>query len=376
MAQKDVGPGRFHSLDALRGIAALAVVFWHWQHFFFEGSSLPKDFKQAQMLPMFDVLRIFYERGWLAVDLFFSLSGFIFFWLYADAINARRVSGQKYFILRFSRLYPLHLFTLLAVALEQIIYSSIKGNDFVYQLNDLRHFVLNLVLLPSVGLERGYSFNAPIWSVSVEVVLYTAFFTLCRVQRPRLPVLIGITFAAFVLDFYNPVQRGCKSFFLGGCLFYLYQILSGSRHARKTTSILAAVTTVMWIATIVLFYLGLGRQKFVVAVLFPCTILSLAMIEKTRRTFLSELSFLGDISYSSYLLHFPLQILFALVAVGLGVGEEFFSSGFTMAVFFVVLIGASQASYHWLEMPAQQYLRGRLLSRSPEAAPGPSAGPP
>lgn len=219
MAQKNVGPCRFHSLDALRGIAALAVVFWHWQHFFFEGSSLPKDFKQAQMLPMFDALRIFYERGWLAVDLFFSLSGFIFFWLYAEAINGRRVSGKKFFVLRFSRLYPLHLFTLLVVALEQVCFSSIKGNDFVYSLNDLRHFALNLVLLPSVGLERGYSFNAPIWSVSVEVVLYIAFFALCLVSKPRLLLIIGITLITFSLDFYSPIQHGFKSFFLGVASF-------------------------------------------------------------------------------------------------------------------------------------------------------------
>ena len=75
---------RLYSLDALRGLAALGVVLWHWQHFFTKGMGLPYH---AETLPFFGLLFPFYRFGWLAVFLFFSLSGFVFFWLYAQGLR-------------------------------------------------------------------------------------------------------------------------------------------------------------------------------------------------------------------------------------------------------------------------------------------------
>src|SRR6185436_12525906 len=116
MDSQATSPGRMHSLDALRGIAALAVVFWHWPHFFYSGTTLAAGFdREAQ--PFYEVFKIFYRHGILAVDLFFLLSGFIFFWLYAKTISARRLTPREFFVLRVSRLYPLHLVTLLLVAI-------------------------------------------------------------------------------------------------------------------------------------------------------------------------------------------------------------------------------------------------------------------
>src|SRR5262245_41246111 len=143
------GAGRLHSLDALRGVAALSVVLWHWQHFFSSGTELAADFaREAQ--PLYEVFRLFYRYGDMAVDLFFSLSGFIFFWLYAETIAARRLAPREFFVLRFSRLYPLHLVTLLLVAIGQAFYTGINGHGFIYPLNDAWHFTPNLFFLQSV----------------------------------------------------------------------------------------------------------------------------------------------------------------------------------------------------------------------------------
>lgn len=98
---------RFRSLDALRGVAALSVVLWHWKHFFFVGYALPVDFDEAAQ-PLYSLLRVFYDFGWLAVDLFFLLSGFIFFRLYSQRIENRDISAARFSAHRFSRLYPLH----------------------------------------------------------------------------------------------------------------------------------------------------------------------------------------------------------------------------------------------------------------------------
>ena len=121
MNSNNTGSERLHALDALRGAAALAVVFWHWQHF---GAMGPVEQSlERNLQPQYEVFRIFYDHGWLAVDLFFSLSGFIFFWLYSQTISQHRIGPTRFFILRFSRLYPLHIATLLFVTIAQITYT-------------------------------------------------------------------------------------------------------------------------------------------------------------------------------------------------------------------------------------------------------------
>src|SRR5437868_4606230 len=109
---------RLTSLDALRGIAALAVVVWHWQHFFAIGGGWQRGWTR-DMQPFFAVLKPLYLQGWAAVDLFFVLSGFVFFWLYGDTVRTREIGTGRFAWLRASRLYPLHLAMLLAVAVMQ-----------------------------------------------------------------------------------------------------------------------------------------------------------------------------------------------------------------------------------------------------------------
>ena len=87
------------------------------------------------------------------------------------------------------------------------------------------------------------------------------------------------------------------------------------------------------------------------------TIMSLALIETKRGTLGKRFSFVGDISYSSYLLHFPLQLAAALVTAKLGINQGVFYSPWFMALFFFVLILVSLASHRYFEIPMQSYLR-------------------
>ena len=99
-------------------------------------------------------------------------------------------------------------------------------------------------------------------------------------------------------------------------------------------------------------------------VLFPMTILSLALMETKRGTLGKRLSFLGDISYSSYLLHFPLQLAIAVVATKLAIKQTMYYSPWFMVLFFFVLILISLASHHYFEIPMQRILR---MKASPAA---------
>jgi peptidoglycan/LPS O-acetylase OafA/YrhL len=97
---------RLYSLDALRGVGALAIVVWHWQHFYAIGGTWAAGWSRAAE-PLYPFLKPFYEEGWVAVDLFFAVSGFVFFWLYLEPVARREIGAGTFARQRFSRLYPL-----------------------------------------------------------------------------------------------------------------------------------------------------------------------------------------------------------------------------------------------------------------------------
>src|SRR5260221_11156995 len=134
---------KLNGLELLMFVSALAVVIWHYQHFYFQrGQAI--GFRTAQQ-SFFFALKPFYLYGNNGVEVFWCISGFIFFWKYAEQIRNREISAAKFAWLRFTRLYPLHLATLLIVVPLTAAYKAQTGTYFVYPWNDLRHVLLNLV---------------------------------------------------------------------------------------------------------------------------------------------------------------------------------------------------------------------------------------
>lgn len=370
----NIWPNRFHALDVSRCIASLSVILWHWQHFGYEGNLLAKDFVRKDQ-PLFDILELFYLKGAEGVSYFFILSGFIFFWLYRDSIKDKATNALKFFTLRFSRLYPLHLATLLVVALLQLLHISSKGSSFVYPFNDVYHFILNLGFASHWGFESGHSFNAPVWSVSIEVLLYAFFFIVAFLKQGSL--LFTIVVSVISLVFFeitgNRIFGGLSLFFLGGVVFHLTQFISTNRPVLRFPVFL--ITGIAWFAVILNFYvinigslvIGCGLAgKFFLSIycdyiLFPFTICSIALIEIRRGSFLEPISWIGDITYSSYLLHFPLQLAFALLVSYGAIQPDFYLSQFYFALFFMLLIPFSYLTYIKFERPLQKVIRNKIL---------------
>ena len=96
---------------------------------------------------------------------------------------------------------------------------------------------------------------------------------------------------------------------------------------------------------------------------FPATILALVAWEQRFPQLGHRLAHLGDISYSSYLLHFPLQLGCMAVVLYLGVPDTIFRSPLTLLGFFAVLLVLSFCSYRYFERPVQRALRRRFFGR-------------
>lgn len=387
---------RFYSLDILRGIAALTVVFWHWQFFFYAGT-LPGIFNVASQ-PLYSIFFPFYERGWLAVNLFFSLSGFVFYWLYSGRINNREISGWNFSVLRFSRLYPLHLVTLLIVLIFQQFMYYLIGDFFVFPENDIYHFVLNILFISDWGFHKGYSFNGPIWSVSIEILLYIIFFIICRILRPRISVLSFFIILGFILMTFRSnltqwhLGRGVFYFFIGGMVYLIYLEIIRKNLTKKWKH-LTFVVIMAWCVAILEtkydflrpmslkflqsllvfnghdyapFFVEIIFGSFFLGFLFGITILALVVAETQREHLGKRISFIGEISYSSYLLHFPLILLFMILREILGIDASFFYNNYSLLIFFIVLIPLSLMSFRFLERPAQKVLRKKLLQLNSE----------
>ena len=379
---------RFYELDILRGVAALVVVFFHYKHFLLISEAAGFDYAH---MPLSAIFMPLYLYGQFFVELFFAISGYVFFWLYAEAIASRHTSAWAFFVARFSRLYPLYIVTLLAVVALQALY---PGDDFIYRQDTPVNFVLNLFMVQQWVPYAVQSFNGPAWSISVEVFLYALFFLICFFGWNRPWVLGGLFVAGAILRLMSDPTvdfvRGVPSFFQGGLIYYAVQLLSRHETWRRRVMLwLCVILPVAWIISYVrgfrpvnvlmepgLMGTWLSVPVFLYVVL-PLSLLALGLMQGhwrvkwLSRDSLHRISWIGDISYSVYLIHFPLQLTIMLGLSGLSpaVRLALFGSPLSLLIFMALASGLGWLSFHYLEMPARRYLTKRLR---PLLAPSPA----
>ncbi len=341
----------------------------HYFHFYIHGYTYEGYALEHQ--PLFGLLEPCYRYGTRAVEVFWCLSGFIFFLKYGEVIYAKRMPARRFFWLRFSRLYPLHVLTLVAVALLQWAYHARYGVFYIVELNNLKHFILNLVFVQYWGFQDGFSFNAPAWSVSVELVAYACFYAvtrwfgasfftglLCLAGCAGLNLLLGA----------EPVIGRCLFYFYSGGLACLAFRLIREKFGRY--QILATLAGLAIIAGCTRRFTVTLDVDFVLNFEIPVVLVVLAL-----NSFLLEnrvgraVDALGNLTYASYLLHFPLQILFMLVAGFLGWDRRFAGSPVLLVAYVLVVLIVSHVVYRRIEMPAQERIRRRFTAR-----PAPPAG--
>ena len=293
------------NVDFLRGITALAVLVWHYQHFFYPSADVPLAVADRALQPFYSSLRWLYEYGANGVQFFWVLSGFVFFHAYRAREN---ISFKDFFINRFSRLYPLHFITLLLVALLQIISQYVVGHQQIYPFNDFYHFILNLFLASHWGFQKGWSLNAPIWSVSVEIITYVLFFAYLKTTRIGICsalAWLAVMYVAFQGPNTTSFAQCTILFSLGGLVHELHFTLSS--RTPKWISLLGAIA--LTISLLVYLYIkSVWSPLVVVFALFPSLIWLAASLETIGLSIgrLGEL--MGNTTYASYLIHVPIQI--------------------------------------------------------------------
>jgi peptidoglycan/LPS O-acetylase OafA/YrhL len=354
-------------LEVLRFLAAFAILVFHYRHFAFVADT-PVDLVNER-LPLYRLLHVFYDHGPYGVWIFWCISGFIFFWKYRDAVAERSVGGWKFFVLRFSRLYPLHIATLLLVALVQPLYFNLHGYFFVYQENDLAHFLPQLAMASNWGFQDALSFDGPIWSISVEVLVYFFFFVMLLATRSW---LLNLAVIAACLVASGQVTAACltSSGQIAACFAFFYAggLAAMARRAVTPSVYRWMAESVGWLAVIgfplwAWQYKGHLESMDILLLLLIVTPILLFCLSRDIVMPASLQKFVeaaGNMTYSSYLLHFPIQLMAVVGFAIVGAPIPLYDGGF-FGLYIGTTLVASYLIYRYFEAPAQNLIRALLL---------------
>ena len=360
----------FYVIDLMRGLAAIAILVWHYQHFFFPQAETRLPVASRQIQPLYSALMPLYEYGSYAVQLFWMISVFVFCAVYAHT----KATTRDFVVNRFARLYPLHIITLLLVAALQVMSAYRLGHWQIYANNDAYHFVLQIFFASNWGFQSGDSFNGPIWSISIEVIIYTVFWLtrgfLYRFGAAGPAIVALISFIVMKYPHTGPEHIWeCSFFFFSGAAFFLVfqQIREFGWIMLLAGGLLIA--TSLSISHFELIRLARLNQPSLIAgmLLCGCALEALAFGNIAKRV-----RWIGDNTYGCYLWHVPIQIA-AILGLDLIVGNRSAAlHPIFLIAFIAIVMAVARLSFIYIEKPARRAIRSRFDPAAPrEAIPAP-----
>ena len=366
----------FALLDGLRGVAALAVLWYHVNEGF--------AFAAATNGAGDGIIRTF-NHGYLAVDFFFLLSGFVIAYAYDDRWDKGLTVGT-FFKRRLIRLHPMLIAGAIIGAITFLIQGGVTWcGESVSTGRLILSFALTLLFIPAfpgAGYEvRGngemFPLNGPYWSLFFEYIGNILYALLLRRLSTKalavLVTLLGLTFLWFAtanVSTYGSIGVGWTLDtvnFLGGSLrmivpFTLGMLLSRTFKPRPVrgafwlcTVLLIALFAVPYIEAMQPLCMNGVYEMTCIMLIFPAIVLlaasSSSVSDATKRT----ATLLGNLSYPLYTVHYPFMYLFY---AGLIANEQY---NFTSAPWqsLAVMAGSILVAYilmKWYDAPIRKWL--------------------
>ncbi len=293
----------FKALDGLRGVAALAVVTFHFME-----------------MVIWDYSKLFIGHGFLAVDFFFCLSGFVIGYAYDDRVSTMGV--WEFLKIRLIRLHPLVIFGsmlgFISLLLDPFAGYLAYSTDKVSLM-----FLASIFLIPYAAMrERGFNFfslNAPSWSLFWEYVA-NIFYAVVVYRLGRRSLWVFTVLAGIVLCFVG-YRAGALSGGWGGKTFWhggarvAYSFAAGLLVYRSKwiihTKLGFGVLSILLLLALLMPYAkgGWVREAVVIIFYFPLLIGLGAGAMLTPR---SEkiCTFAGNLSYPLYMTHYAVIWMF------------------------------------------------------------------
>jgi peptidoglycan/LPS O-acetylase OafA/YrhL len=362
---------RFEVLDSWRGLAACLVAFHHLV------PSVDSHLNQLGLVP----------NSYLFVDFFFVLSGFVIAANYEQRL-AEGFSVWRFALLRFGRLYPLHLAVLLALILLRLVHSaSGLGTPSAFQppLWSADTIIASLLLVHSLHLFDFTPWNGPSWSISAEFYTYLLFALGVGLMKRSivlllLPLVLASALALWILvgnmnaTFDWGVIRCILGFSVGVLIWHAHR----AAWLRSGTAL-----ELMSIGLILAFVCGAGITRLSIAA--PAVFAVVVLVFATEAGAVSRLLrapallWLGERSYSIYMVHFLVWWLLAdcvkLLRVGgidLIAGSEspsqLWQNDLVSLLYILLVVGAAAVTYRVIEVPTRSWSRRLAAPRARQDA--------
>jgi peptidoglycan/LPS O-acetylase OafA/YrhL len=356
MTDKELSPQilktkqHFEILDGLRGVAALSVVCFHFMEVAYS------DYSQD-----------FIGHGFLAVDFFFCLSGFVIGYAYDDRIG--KMGVLEFFKSRIIRLHPLVVFGSV-LGLLAFLFDPLSG-PVVYSAGRIALlFLCSLLLIPlPVMPERAFNqfgFNAPAWSLFWEYVANIFYaFILWRVKRNWLIMLIipAALWLCFVSYHSGNIMGGWgKGNFWDGCARISYSFLAGLLVYRSGWIIKNKLGFIGMAALLMLAFLmpftkwNWLTEPLVVLFYFPLLV-ALGAGSALAPGVKKLCNFSGNISYPLYMTHYAVIWMFANYYVANKPGPGKLS--IIIITSMVLLVGIAYLVMVIYDIPVRKYLSAK-----------------
>jgi peptidoglycan/LPS O-acetylase OafA/YrhL len=350
------------ALTGIRGIAALWVIFYHY------GITPLDALRFDQVLP-------FARYGYIGVDLFFILSGFIITHVHGrDAASLAPRPVLHFLSLRIARIYPVHIITLCALV-PVVVLGTLVGSA-AHHPEDFRakDFLFNVLLVQSWGVADDIHWNFPSWSVSCEWLAYLLFpvfaLLLARIASARQAVLwLSLETAAFAIAYVFYFDCGLDlRFDVGGFAHLalarigfefaagalLYKLLELADLRRWPWSVLLGVALALAVALA-----GTAAHDLVLVACAALTILAAAFSDTlvARLLRVAPIVWLGDISYSLYMVHAPVRMTLGRVAgMAIARASSPVLAWSVAALLLAATIVAGAVLHALVEVPARRWL--------------------
>ena len=349
------------ALTSLRGIAAWFVVLYHIR------------LSVAGLAPG---AVAFFAKGYLAVDFFFLLSGFVIWLSWGDRLRKEGWRGVPAFLhKRVARVWPLHLVMLAgAVALALLLVGTGHATPDDYPFAQLP---LHILLLQNWGFTDHLAWNDPSWSISCEFGAYLLFPLLAlAIDWKRVPTAAVIGAGAALLILLHAVMAEGGTTNLGfdiarfGLRRCVLEFASGTTIGalwwrwRDTARVPGWTAAAISVVLLLLWAGGTIPETLAIPGAFAAGLLAFALCSGRKGNPLEAgwLHYLGEISYATYLSHFLLFVVFKLALVN----DAHAIPPILIALYLAMVLMASITLYHLVERPAQKWvnrLRLPILTR-------------
>jgi peptidoglycan/LPS O-acetylase OafA/YrhL len=342
----------FQILDGLRGLAAVAVVIFHFMEI-----AVP-DYHDS-----------FIAHAYLAVDFFFCLSGFVIAYAYDEKLKT--IGVATFLKLRLIRLHPLVIIGSV-IGLAAFAFDPLSRLFEAYQAKALPLFISSCLMIPYPLVQERYfnlfHLNPPTWSLFWEYIA-NIFYALVLVRLRHKALWIITSIAALVL-FAEAYRSGNLAVgwggdnYLGGAARVSFSFTAGILIYRSQWKIKNAIG--FWGIALLLagvFLIPFSDQgNFIIDPLMVIFFFPLLIILGIGATLGHKTSrfcqFSGDISYPLYMIHYPFIWLFMSYVESKHPSLQQMTMVMVLGV--VALIGLAQLTYLFLDLPIRNYLMKNL----------------